>query len=82
MCKEVLNITNGDCFNDYFLSKFGGLAVPFCEDIMDGEVTLDIYSKDFIELRSKALKVQTSEYREKMYVYDALNKTNYAEIHL
>ena len=82
MCKEVLNITNGDCFNEYFLSKFGGLAVPFCEDIMDGEVTLDIYSKEFIELRSKALKVQMSEYCEKMHVYDALNKTNYAEIHL
>ena len=31
MVEKVLNITNGDCFNGYFISRFGGVAVPFCE---------------------------------------------------
>ena len=78
--KEALNITNGDCFNEYFLSKFGGVAVPFCEDMMDGDASLDIYSESFIELRSKALNVSVNEYRAKMYVYDALKVKNYKQI--
>ena len=28
---EILNITNGDYFNKYFIAKFGGVSVPFCE---------------------------------------------------
>ena len=42
---EILNITNGDYFNDYFLAKFGGTAIPFCEVMMDGETVTDIYSE-------------------------------------
>ena len=39
----ILNITNGDCFNYYFISSFGGEAVPFCEVMMNGDTVLDIY---------------------------------------
>ena len=35
--KETLNITNGDVFNHFLLSKCGGEAVPFREVMMDGE---------------------------------------------
>ena len=52
MNNKILNITNGDYFNEYFLSKFGGEAVSFCEAMMDGDVLSDIYSNEFIKLRS------------------------------
>ena len=78
---KVLNITNGDCFNDYFLSKFGGEAVPFCEAMMDGDTISDIYSDEFIELRSKALGVSAKEYKSKMHVQTAPLE-NYSELRL
>ena len=78
---KVLNITNGDCFNDYFLSKFGGEAVPFCEAMMDGDTVSDIYSDEFIELRSKALGVSAKEYKSKIHVQTAPLE-NYSELRL
>ena len=60
MKNSVLNITNGDAFNVYFLSKFGGLAVPFREAMMDGDAVLSIFSDDFIRLRSKELETSKS----------------------
>ena len=80
MCAEILNITNGEYFNDYFISDFGGTAVPFCEAIMDGEVLSDIYSEEFIAVRAKSLNVTENEYKAKMYAYDALNNNDYNEI--
>ena len=82
MNNKILNITNGDYFNEYFLSKFGGEAVSFCEAMMDGDVLSDIYSNEFIKLRSGELNVSTEEYRAKMHVYDALNENIYTELHL
>lgn len=81
---EILNITNGDYFNDYFLAKFGGTAIPFCEVMMDGETVTDIYSEQFITLRSKELNVTEAEYRSKMQVYEAWHNENipYSELHL
>ena len=80
MHSEILNITNGEYFNKHFISKFGGIAVPFCEAVMDGEVIDDIYSEKFIAVRAKSLNVTEKEYKAKMYVYDALNKNNYKTI--
>ena len=57
MDNKILNITNGEYFNDYFISQFGGIAVPFCEAMMDGETVENIYSQQFIELRAKSLNV-------------------------
>ena len=70
----VLNITNGDCFNEYFLKHFGGEAVPFCEAMMDGDTVPQVYSDEFVELRARSLSISTEEYRSKMYVYNALKK--------
>ena len=70
----ILNVTNGDCFNEYFLAKFGGEAVPFCEAMMDGDTVSDIYTNEFIELRSKELGVGAEEYKSKMHAQTALQK--------
>lgn len=80
MYNKILNITNGEYFNEYFISKFGGIAVPFCEAMMDGDTVENIYSKQFIELRAKSLNVSENEYKSKMYVYDALNNNSYSSI--
>ena len=82
MYNEILNITNGDCFNEYFISQYGGVAIPFCEAMMDGDVVANIYSEEFVTLRAKSLNVTEDEYRGKMYVYASLNDKNYQMIHL
>ena len=82
MHNKILNITNGDYFNEIFISEYGGTAVPFCEAMMDGEVAADIYSPQFIALRAESLNVTENEYRAKMYVYDALKNNNYQAVHL
>ena len=80
--KQVLNITNGDCFNEYFLKKFGGHALPFCEAMMDGEAHEVVYSNEFVEKRCNALGVSEEEYRSKMHVYNAINndKDKFSEL--
>ena len=80
MNNKILNITNGDYFNEYFKHKFGGIAIPFCEVMMDGEVVKNIYSQEFITLRAKSLNVTENEYRTKMYVHDVLKCNNYQKI--
>ena len=80
MHSKILNITNGEYFNEYFISNFGGVAVPFCEAVMDGDVVKDIYSEQFIILRAKSLNITENEYRAKMYAYDALNSNKYQTI--
>ncbi len=80
MHTKILNITNGEYFNEYFMSNFGGTAVPFCEVIMDGEVLSDIYSEEFIAVRAKSLNITENEYKTKMYAYNALNYNDYKTI--
>ena len=80
MNDKTLNITNGDYFNEYFKHKFGGLAFPFCEVMMDGEVVSNIYSQEFVIFRAKSLNVTENEYRLKMYVHEALRCNNYQKI--
>ena len=80
MSRNVLNITNGDCFNGYFISHFGGVAVPFCEAVIDGDVVDDIYSDQFVALRARCLGVTESQYRSKMWAYDALNKGGFTDV--
>ena len=80
MHSKILNITNGEYFNEYFISNFGGAAVPFCEAVMDGEVLTDIYSEEFIAVRAKSLNITENEYKTKMYAYNALNYNDYKTI--
>lgn len=82
MSKNILNITNGLVFNEYFMSKYDGIAVPFCECMMDGEAVADIYSDSFVKLRCGELEVDEAEYRSKMYVQDMLEKRIFTEIRL
>jgi hypothetical protein len=82
MGKKYLNITNGECFNEYFVSKFGNFALPFNEVLMDGDTTADIYSKEFISLRARELNTNVDEYRSKMQVFDVLKQNAYSELHL
>ena len=82
MNSEILNITNGDFFNGYFISQYGGVAIPFCEAMMDGDAVANIYSEEFVSIRAKSLNVTEDEYKEKMYVYFSLNNKNYQMIHL
>lgn len=75
---KILNITNGDVFNRYLLSKIGGEAVPFREAMMDGETVLEVYSDAFIETRAKEHCVSVEEYTSKMlpnhiFEYSKLN---------
>ena len=80
MQDKILNITNGDYFNAYFMAKFGGVAIPFCENMMDGAVLTDLFSDRFVKLRCAALKVTEGEYRQKMRVPEALAANDYAKI--
>ena len=83
MAQKVLNITNGDAFNDYYLSKLGGDAVPFCEAMMDGDTVLEIYSEEFIKLRAFELGVSVEKYRSKAYlIAPSLNISEYEGLNL
>ena len=80
MSNKVLNITNGDAFNRYFQEKFGGVAVPFREVMMDGDVVEDIFSCEFVRLRAKELNVSEETYRENMLLYDAMSGGEFFEL--
>ena len=80
MCNITLNITNGEYFNQYLLSQYGGAAIPFCEAMMDGEAATNIYSEEFIAFRTQALHVTKEEYQSKMYVRDALQSREYQNL--
>lgn len=67
---KMLNITNGDAFNRYLLSKIGGEAVPFREAMMDGQAVFEVYSDEFIEVRAKEHCVSVEEYKSKMLPND------------
>ena len=82
MNEKILNITNGDAFNEYFLSKFGGEAIPFREVMMDGDTVLDIYSDEFIEVRAQALGVKIEEYKSKMLTCGGLDILGYKKLNL
>ena len=82
MNTKKLNITNGDAFNRYFISNFGGEAIPFREAMMDGEAVIDIFSDEFVDARLFELNVSTQEYRANMLVYDALQNNEYDELSL
>ena len=68
MSGKILNITNVDSFNRYFLSEFGGDAIPFCEAMMDGDTVYEIYSNDFTSLRASELGVSADEYVSKAHL--------------
>ena len=34
MNSKILNVTNGEYFNEHFISEFGGTAVPLCAELL------------------------------------------------
>ena len=44
----ILNITNGEYFNNYIKRINSGLFIPFNEAMIDGETTKFIFSNEFI----------------------------------
>ncbi|MBQ8726211.1 MAG: hypothetical protein IJY84_03865 [Clostridia bacterium] len=58
----MLNITNGDYFNEYFKNKFNARAVPFREVMMQGVASEKIFSSEFISNRAISLGVEEREY--------------------
>jgi hypothetical protein len=65
--KTTLNILNGQAMYDYFkqhdLNK-NGVYVPFNEAMCVGEVTTDIFSKEFNKYRCDAHSITMDQYNE------------------
>ena len=80
MNSKILNITNGDFFNEYLKNKFSYIAIPFCEAMMDGKIEGKIFSNEFIACRANSLNITEKEYRFKMFVYDYLKNKEYQTI--
>ena len=70
----MLHITNGDCFNDYFVEKYGEPAVPFREAMMDGDGESPIFSDAFIRKRCEVLGISEDEYRSNIGLLSLLEK--------
>jgi len=82
MEERVLNVTNGEYFNEYFLREFGGEALPFCEAMMDGKAAREVFSEEFVAVRAGELGVSEKEYEEKMEVFRVLlrEKNGYSRL--
>ena len=76
----ILNITNGDYFNRYFLEKlnsqYEGNAIPFREAMIQGNTEKEVFSDAFIRTRAYALSVDEAFYREKAEDILKLAKTH------
>lgn len=62
----ILNITNGECFNNYIKKKSEGLYVPFNEAMITGHTTLNIFDDEFINDRSAFHNITKEEYIKKL----------------
>ena len=80
---DVLKITNGEMLNRSFCQTRGGVNLPFNEMMMHGQTVLEIYSKEFINVRVDSLQTTVTEYQRKMEVLDRLLQTNeFSELNL
>ena len=62
----IINITNGEFYNTYFEEQTKLKGVPFNEVMMSGPAVFPIFTKEFIENRSKYHSVSSNEYIKKM----------------
>lgn len=62
----ILNITNGNYFNNYIKEKIDGLFIPFNETMITGYTTLNIFDDEFINVRSTFHNVTKNEYINKL----------------
>ena len=84
----VLNITNGDYFNSYFLeqlhTEYTGDALPFREAMIQGETVNEVFSNEFIRIRAKELSVEETTYRNnaRNFLNFCAKHTDYQELRL
>lgn len=62
----ILNITNGEYFNNYIKQKNDGIFLPFNEAMITGDTSADIFSEEFLKIRSLHHHVSISEYKNKL----------------
>ena len=62
----ILNITNGDYFDQYFHTVSHEASVPFREAMMTGRTVSPIFSEHFIALRAAELHTTASHYQEQI----------------
>ena len=81
---KILNITNGDIFNDYIKSIKEGEFIPFKEAMIEGNASYPILDDTFIQLRAKTHKVDANNYINHMNDMISLkeNISNYNVIYL
>ena len=62
----LINITNGEEFNDYIQNKIEGLFIPFNEALIDGQPIFPLFDESFIKERCFTHHVDKNLYMEKM----------------
>ena len=62
----MLNVTNGQYFNDYVSKTQKGVFVPFNEALIDGELSLPLFDTRFINQRATLHKTTKEDYVQKM----------------
>ena len=62
----ILNITNGDYFDQYFHTVHQEASVPFREAMLTGTAISPIFSEAFIKHRASQLQTTVSHYQEQI----------------
>ena len=62
----TLNITSGEYFNNYIKTIKAGIFIPFNEAMITGPADTNIFSEQFIQLRSNYHNVSITEYKNKL----------------
>lgn len=66
---RTINITNGECFNEYFEKKYKTSGIPFNEAMMSGDAPEPIFDNAFIAARAAVHTITPSEYNKKMIAF-------------
>ena len=79
----MLNVTNGQYFNDYVSKTQKGVFVPFNEALIDGELSLPLFDTHFIKQRATLHKTTKEDYVQKMgFFFESNNLIQYRAITL
>lgn len=70
---KKVNITSGEYLNNYLISKYEGLFIPFNETIIKGELLYPLFDNNYIENRAKIHNVDIDCYVEKLKLFLSLN---------
>ena len=62
----ILNITNGDFFDQHFHTIYQEPSIPFREAMMTGTTVPQVFSKEFISHRATALNITETHYLQQI----------------